>query len=1755
MNVTLRRTLPFLLAITTLASTAQAASFTTGNLAVFQADSSSVNNTTFSIVELNTNTGFVQTIGINDTNGVTALRTSGSASTTGYLSDSDDGTLLVFSGHNSTTSSGNANTILARGVGTLDNAGSFTLQATYTGTSGNQTRGATSTNNSKWVIGDQGGIYTNGATAGGPAGNFRAVKSFGGVVYVQQASAGTIVVNTVSSGTVTGLPGLTLDSSATDFYLISSGNNGATFDVLYTIGGDAIKKYSLVSGTWTANGTYATQTGFALCAAKSGSGAVLYVTTGTGATTGNSVVKLLDTAGYNSTIAITTGNNVTLYTAANGTTLKGIAFAPKPACIAPTITGQPVDATICAGSPTNFTVTATGTSLSYQWRLNGVNLSNGGSIAGATTATLSVTPTSASDTVAAGSGYDCVITESNNGPCASTSNRRALTVNAIPDTPTAAVASNIGTTLFTANWNASANATGYRLDVATDAGFTAFVTGFNDLAAGNGTTNLVTGLSAATAYYYRVRAYNGCGTSGNSETITVTTAAGCVAATAATPVASPSATVCFDTPVTLTETPSAGTAPFNFQWRKDGEIIPGATAASLLITNEPGDYTCDVTAQCGGSTSISPQLTVTVNARPTIALGGNPTVCAGATNVSLSYSGTTGTPDLYSVTWDFTNISDASLPASPLTLNIPVGAAAGTYTGVLTVKQNATGCVSTNYAFAVTLNANPIIAEQPNDDRVVLGVTGKFSVKSAATGYQWQVNTGSGFNNITGGTSDEFTTDAAIAGMDGYQYRCLVSDGITGCQTISATGTLRVTLPFGVGNLMVFSADNAAVNNTTFSIIEINTNTANQSATQTIRIKSTGNNALRTSGSATSTGYLSDSDDGTLLVFTAHNSTNATGNANTITKRGVGTLDNAGRFDVPTTYTGSSGNQTRGAVTLDNATWFIGDQGGIFTNSSAVLTNVNVRSVKSFGGTVYVMQQSTSTVATVVSSVASNGALTGLSGLPNDSAAFDFAMISSGNNGAEFDVLYVLENIGATLGAVQKYSLVGGTWADSGIGIIGTGGYGLCAKRSGSGAALYLTTGAGNSATNSVVKFTDAAGYNDEITINPGDMVTLFTATPSNTLKGIAFAPVPSCVPTIITDPTPQILTDGAVASFAVSATGSNLTYQWQRNRIDVSDGGTIAGATSTNLTLTGVALADSDSRWRCVVFADGVCSNISKMARLVVNSTAPVVAFTPSNLVVEIVGDGGNDLSAAAFPIRLVEMTTAGAVAQTLILPSAGPTPTTTPFNCVESGTASSDGNLTLSTDGRWLVVPGYNGVTGEANITSSSQLRTLGLVGGDGTTNTPHGLNIGLGANFRGAATTDGTNFWLAGQNGLTYFNGTLGLTNLLSTNNCRTVKIFSNQLYVVSGSGSPGRGIFAIGSGLPTSGTPVWNLVITNGTQSASPFNFEFNPTTNICYLADDGAPTNFYGGGIQKYTNSTTTGWELAYIITNGCTKGNGAYGVAVDWSAADPVIYATTATSNSNRVIRIVDNAGSLSTAETIYTPASDFYYLRGLAFAPTQPAGPSCTPPTIDSDPTPQIVTVSGPAAFMVGASGTALTYQWQKNGAAISDGGTITGATTPVITLNGVAVMDSGSSWRCVVTSSGACSNTSQAATLTVYTPFQTWQIFYFGSTNAANAAANVDVTGTGQNNLFKFVAGLDPTNAASVFVVSARSVSNKIDVAFHPIASGRVYTPLFSTNLVTWSPLTTFTGPLTKGNQVTLTDTNAAVLKKFYRINISLP
>ncbi len=88
---------------------------------------------------------------------------------------------------------------------------------------------------------------------------------------------------------------------------------------------------------------------------------------------------------------------------------------------------DPTNVVVCAGAQASFTVTATGQpTLTYQWRRNGVNLSNGGTISGVTTATVTISATVVGDA----GDYDVVVTDGFGQQLIS--DEGTLTVNARP---------------------------------------------------------------------------------------------------------------------------------------------------------------------------------------------------------------------------------------------------------------------------------------------------------------------------------------------------------------------------------------------------------------------------------------------------------------------------------------------------------------------------------------------------------------------------------------------------------------------------------------------------------------------------------------------------------------------------------------------------------------------------------------------------------------------------------------------------------------------------------------------------------------------------------------------------------------------------------------------------------------------------------------------------------------------------------------------------------------------------------------------------------------------------------------------------------------------------------------------------------------------------------------------------------------------------------------------------------------------------
>jgi glucose/arabinose dehydrogenase len=397
----------------------------------------------------------------------------------------------------------------------------------------------------------------------------------------------------------------------------------------------------------------------------------------------------------------------------------------------------PSNATVCAGSPATFSTTAGGTGpFTYQWR------KNGNPIGGATSSSYTIASVAAGD---AGS-YSVTV----GGACGSvTSSSAALTVNSAvtASTPANAIAcagspatfstTAGGTGPFTYQWRKNGNA----IPGATASSYTIAATAPGD------------------AGSYSVSVTGACGTV-TTAGATLTVNSGVSASTPA------NVAVCAGTPATFSTTPG-GTGPFAYQWRKNGNAIPGATASSYTIASvvagDAGSYSVSVTGACG--TVTTPGATLTVNNSVSATPPANAIACIGNPATFSTTAGGSG-PFIYQWSKDGNAIPGAT--ASSYSIAAVAPGDAGSYSVLVSG-----GCGSITPA-AATLTVNSAVsATSPSDVLACVGSSATFGTVAGGTGpfsYQWRKNG----NAIPGATSDTYQI-AAVSSGDAGQYAVEVS--------------------------------------------------------------------------------------------------------------------------------------------------------------------------------------------------------------------------------------------------------------------------------------------------------------------------------------------------------------------------------------------------------------------------------------------------------------------------------------------------------------------------------------------------------------------------------------------------------------------------------------------------------------------------------------------------------------------------------------------------------------------------------------------------------------------------------------------------------------------------------------------------------------------------------------------------------------------------------------------------------------------
>jgi hypothetical protein len=488
-------------------------------------------------------------------------------------------------------------------------------------------------------------------------------------------------------------------------------------------------------------------------------------------------------------------------------------------------TTNPSNSTVCVGVGTSFSVTASGTSpYSYQWQYS----SNGGSTwnnvpasapySGTTSATLVI---SATTNAMNGYLYRCIV----NGFCspAATSNAATLTVNPAPSV-TSQPRDTAGCPGTTVTFSVTGTGTGpltYQWQISTNGG----VSWSNVTAASpySGTTSATLTVSPIVStmngYLYRCIISGGCSpaATSNSAKLNLNT----VPSITSNPTSS---TVCSGSPDSFQVSATGTSLTYQWQLSTNGGAtwnnVPASSPYSGTTTNKlrinPTAagmngylYRCVVSGTCTPS-ATSTSATLTVNTSPSIT--GQPSsviICAGtntffrvtATGATLTYVWQYSTDG--GSTWGNVPSSSPYSGANSNTLTI-TGATVGMngfqYRVVVAGSCNPNAISN---AATLTVLAAPSVTKQPANDTICAGMDTAFSITAtgAGLGYQWQVSSGGPFTNVPaaapygGTTSTRLTITGATAGMNGYQYRCIVTGTCTPGATSQAATLVVNTSP------------------------------------------------------------------------------------------------------------------------------------------------------------------------------------------------------------------------------------------------------------------------------------------------------------------------------------------------------------------------------------------------------------------------------------------------------------------------------------------------------------------------------------------------------------------------------------------------------------------------------------------------------------------------------------------------------------------------------------------------------------------------------------------------------------------------------------------------------------------------------------------------------------------------------------------------------------------------------------------------
>jgi len=851
-----------------------------------------------------------------------------------------------------------------------------------------------------------------------------------------------------------------------------------------------------------------------------------------------------------------TSNSITMTVNAGGAASVSIAANP---------TGS-----ICSGTSVTFTATPTnGGTATYQWKLNGTN------ITGATNATYTST------TLANNDAMTCVMTSSLSCATGSPATSNMLTMSVSPSVPVSvSIAANPGSSICTgisvtftataANGGASPayqwKKNGTNIGGATTSTYTSSTLTTNDI---------ITCVLTSTVTC-------GTGSPATSNAITMIVNAGGAASISI--AANPTGAICSGTSVTFTATPTNGGTAL-YQWILNGSNISGATNStytSTALANSDA-ITCVMTSSLScatGSPATSNSIIMTVDAggAASVSIVASPSgaICAG-TSVTFTATATNGGTPTYQWKRGNANIS---------------GATNSTYTSTALANGNvikcvmtsslscATGSPATSNSITMIVNASSAasvsIADNPAGS-ICAGVNVTYTATATnggtAPAYQWQLNG----TNITGATNSTYTTPALASGD---AITCIMTSSLI-CATGSpstSNSIIKTVYPNVPVSIAIAASPSGGV--CTGTSVIFTATQANGGASPTYQWKKNGTNIT---GATNSTYTSTTSANGDIITcLLTSNATCATGNpatSNSITM----SVNSAQPASVSIT-SNPSGDICLGTYVTLTATPTNGGTSPTYqwkkngANISGA-TNSTYTYIALANGDIITCVMTSNLLCSTGSPATSNSLTITVSS--SVAASISIAANPTGAICSGTSVTYTATALNG--GSTPVYQ-----WKKNGTNIAGASN------------STYTTT---------------ALATGDVISCVMTSSFACATGSPatSNSITVTVNSSSPTSV-SITANPSGAICSGTSVTYMAIATNGGTPTYQWQLN------GSSIVGA--TNSTYTSTTLTDGDDV-TCIMISSIACatgspatSNIITIEVITPSTASIAIAASPSGSI-----------------------------------------------------------------------------------------------------------------------------------------------------------------------------------------------------------------------------------------------------------------------------------------------------------------------------------------------------------------------------------------------------------------------------------------------------------------------------------------------------------------------------------------------------------